>query len=289
MQSSWNAYDWSRLSPAELCRFDSVNDAVGVLRDAIAAVANLETLLRSPKVGPKALQRVVPGLQESRKPVTEALAALSAHLSENEDLRPALREYLAYLTEARKRFGVAVDRASQGLYTARERLSFQAEVERFRSEARTQDELLRILLGAAETQATDIDLREAIEHAFTSSQRGALLGHRDPRISAMLSVPQAGCTLHAHPGVVMPLVTLAVALVHRATGKNPSLVAEPTGDGWVRLYVSDTDISGDVFSVQPPVIIPPVIPCAKVAARACGGVFEVGPEERYVEMRWPSP
>lgn len=288
MQSSSNAYDWSRLSPAELNGFETVNDAVGVLRDGLAAVANVETLLRSPKVGPKALERVIPGLQESRGRVTEALAALSAYLGQNETIRPALREVLACLTERRQRFGAAVDRATKGVYTARERLAFQAAVEQFRAEGRTFDELLRLLIGATHSQPMDIDLRAAIEHAFLSSQRSALLGHYDPRVAIAVSVPHSGCIVHAQLMVVMPLVVLAVAIVYRATGKNPTILAKRTGDGWVRIVVSDSTLSGEIFTLQPPIVIPPVVPCATAAARACGGVFEIGPDGRSVEMRWPS-
>src|SRR5690606_16795776 len=103
-------------------------------------------------------------------------------------------------------------------------------------------------------------------HAFLCSQRGPLVGHHNPRISAVLSLPEEPCTLHAHPAVVTGLITLAVALVHRSTGADPSLVAEPTQDGWLRLVVSDAPVSGDVLAVQAPVIIPPVVSCAKAAA-----------------------
>lgn len=289
MQSSSNAYDWSRLSPAELSGFETVNDAVGVLRDGLAAVANVETLIRSPKVGPKALERVIPGLQESCGRVTEALAALSAHLGENEAIRPGLCELLEFVTEARQRFGAAVDRAEDlGLFTARERLSFQAAVERFRSESCTLDELLVLLVGAWRPQPIEIGLREAIVHAFTCPRRSALLGQHNPRAAVTVSVPYSGCTLHAPPTVLMPLFVLAVAIVYRATGKNPSMVAKRTTDGSVRVVVSDTSISGEIFTLQPPIMIPPVVTCVTTAARVCGGVFEIGPDHRSVEMRWPS-
>jgi len=288
MQSSSSAYDWKRFSPAELGGYESVNDAVGVLRDALAAVINLETLLRSPKVGPKALQMVVPGLLDQRRAVTEAMAALLAHIADDERVHGAMCDILAEVTAGRERFGNALDRASKaGLFTARERLSFQAEVERFRCEMQAFDELVRLLVSAKQARPTELDLREAIEHAFLRSQREVARENRPPNVTVRLSLPHQRWTLVARPSIVTPLVTIAVALVHRATGNEPSIVAEARDDGWLRLIVSEpTSSAGEVFSIQTPVLVPCSVPCAQAAAQAAGGAFEVSPDERSVEIRW---
>src|SRR5882757_10884488 len=44
-------------------------EARGVLRDVLAAVRNLEDLLRSPRVGSRALAQVIPELQGFRTPL----------------------------------------------------------------------------------------------------------------------------------------------------------------------------------------------------------------------------
>lgn len=262
----------------------SVDEAFGVIRDAIAALANVETLLRSPKIGPKALHAVVPGLRDQRDPVTVAIEILVAHISKTEGARPAVEALFGFIFESRQRFARALDRAALGLYTARERLAFQAEVERMLAELRTEQELAELLLAVTEVQATEIDLREAIEHAFFTSKRSA--GLHTPAISAVLALPDAPCTLHASPAVLMPLITLSVGLVHRATGAKPSLAAECHPNGSISLVVSDAPAEGDWLSLKPLELIPPVVPCAEVAARLGGGEILIAPDERQVVLRW---
>lgn len=270
------------LEPSSL---QSVDDAFGVIRDAIAALLNVETLLRSPKIGPKALQAVVPGLKDQRDPVTLAVEFLVAHLYVHEEARPAVDELFGFIEGRRKEFAEAVDRAARGLYTARERLAFQNEVERLLSELRTQQQLTELLLTATQAQATYIDLRQAIEQAFLSSKRGASL--RTPAVSAALALPDARFPLYASPAILMPLITLAVGIVHRATGAKPSLIAESSSNGSMTLVISDAPAEGDWLAVHPPELTPPVIACAKAAARMGGGEISISEDEREVVLRWP--
>lgn len=280
-----NARNTGAFFGVEPSSLQTVDDAFGVIRDAIAALANIETLLRSPKIGPKALQAVVPGLVDQRKPVSEAIEILVAHLYAYEEARPAVDALVTFVDARRKGFAEAVDRAVLGLYTARGRLGFQNEVERLLSELRTQQQLTELLLTATQAQATYIDLRQAIEQAFLSSKRGASL--RMPAVSAVLALPDARFPLYASPAILMSLITLAVGLVHRATGAKPSLYAESCSNGSMALVVSDAPAEGDWLSLNPPELIPPVIACAKAAARMGGGEISIGAGEREVVLRWP--
>lgn len=266
-------------------RFESVEDALGVLRDAMATLSNVNTLLRSPKVGGKALQAVVPGLQEQRRPSSEAIAYLAAHLTAHEATRPAAEVLAAYTAEVRDRFGHALDRASVGLQGARERLAFENELEHVLAELRTTGELTRLLLAALDAKTTDIDLREAIEHAFANSRRGTAL--RQQGVSAVLAVSDASHAVHACPAILMPLITLAAAVVHGTTGAQPSIVAEHRADGSIALVVSDAPAEGDSLLLHPPRLIPPLLPCAEAAAHLAGFELSVREDGREVVLRWP--
>lgn len=281
------ALDWQSLSPTYPGSFESVDDAMGVLRDAVAAFSNVDTLLRSPKIGGRALMAVLPGLREQRKPVSQALAYIAAQLRAHEEARPALEELLAFVAVARGRFAHAVDRATLGgLHTARERLAFEGEASRILPDFHAASDLLRLLLVSVSGKPTDIDLREVIEQAFVSSQRRGAL--RLPIVSAVVALPDTPCSLHASPAVVMPLITLAVALVHRKTGDKPSLFADCASDGSLALVISDRPAEGDCLSLHPAEIILPAISCAQTAARLSGGSMEIAPDHREIVLRWPA-
>lgn len=267
-------------------RFDSIEQAFGVLREAIGAFSNLSSLLRSPKVGGKALDAMVPAMLEGRDAVTAALGFIEERLVSDEAVRFAVTGLFAFVREERERLGRALDRASRGLHTARERLAFETEVGAIMPSFRASSLLLRLLVTARAGLVTDLDLREAIEQALLASQRSEHLGR--PRISVSVALPETPCTLQANPVVLMSFVTIALALVHRGSEKSPSLFGECTPSGSFRLVASERSIEGDHFSFYLPELAGPVVPCLEAAGRLVGIEVRISEGEREVELLLPN-
>lgn len=267
-------------------RFDSLDHAFGVVREAFAAFSNLSALLRSPKVGGKALDAMVPAMVEGRGTVTEALAFLERHLVADETTRPPAIELFAFAREERERLGRALERASRGLHTARERLALEAEIEAVMPRLRAASFLLRLLLVARAGRPTDVDLREVIEQSFLASQRSSHLVC--PAIAATVVLPDTACTLQASPATLMPILTLALSLVHRKAGLFPSLLAERMADGSLRILVSDRPLEGDVYTFYTCDLFGPILSCLETASRLAGIEMRMNDDEREIELRFPS-
>jgi len=58
----------------------------GIVRDALAAIGNLEHLLRSPRVGPRALAQVIPGLRGLCDPLLASVEQMLAQVRVSAEL-----------------------------------------------------------------------------------------------------------------------------------------------------------------------------------------------------------
>lgn len=264
---------------------EEVDEALGMLGDGIAALANVEALLRSPRISSKALDALIPNLPEHRPRVTEALITVFAYLRGYEALSPAIDELEAAVVGSRERYGRALSRASLGLRAARERLAFENELSQAIKEFRTGDVLARLLLAATRARPTDLELRELIEQAFLSSRRTIEFPNRG--VMATVASSDIPWSLHASPAVLMPLITLAVGVVHEAARSKPSLRVEDGGEGSLLIIISDAELEGDALMLSPPAIIPPVISCVKAAAKMARAEVSIGDDEREVILTWP--
>lgn len=262
-----------------------VDDAHGVVRDALAALSNLETLLRSPRVGPRALQDVLPDLRYVSNPVRGAVALIARHLSTQELARAPADALLAYVDVLAARLAPALERAASIHLGARERLALEDEVGRGAAELRSIDELLRLLRAATEARPTELDLREVIEQAFIGSRRSG--PPRRGAITAMAVLPDEPLAVYANANVVMPLIGLAVAIVHQTSDVTPSLAVECAPGSPLVLVVSDHQVEGDCFLLHPPELVPAALSSAEAAARIAGGSFTVEDDGRRVVLDWP--
>lgn len=272
-------------SPASAPGRRRVDDAHGVLRDALAALSNVENLLRSPRVGPRALHDVLPDLPNVFRPVRDAAAVVVEHLSARDEARAPAEALLAHVDALAARLAPAFEQAASTHLGARDRLALEGEVDRATAELRAVDELLALLRAATEAQATELDLREVVEQAFTGSRRSG--PPRRGAITAIAALPDGPFAVQASPLLVMPLVALAVAVVHQASGARPSLVVEHAPGAPLALVVSDRQVDGDAFVLHPPELVPAAVACAEAAARMAGGSFTVENHGRRVVVHWP--
>ncbi len=280
-------------------------EATGSLRDVLAALRNLEHLLRSPRVGPRALAEVIPGLRDLGAMLSASADDIRGHLQPQlyeDDTANALSEFLH---GACIRLDRVLAWAAKAGMDAKSRLSFEAQIGRLTAELDTARRLLDMLLHAAERADTELDLGEIVQESLSVSGRRE--GARDHGVRVVADLPYGVHAIEASVRVLVPLVTLGVAWVYdcqksarskadRAStmvsdARDPethiSVLAERSGRDAVAIRISDDAIDGDVHVVHLPIIIPPVLACAQASARVGGGAFQVDGER--VTVRWPSP
>src|SRR6266566_1873502 len=101
-------------------------EARGVLRDVLAAVRNLEDLLRSPRVGPRALAQVIPELKGFGVPLLVSVDQILRSVQEAAELPvdAAVTEVGTYVEGVVARLHVSLERALGAALDAKSRLRF---------------------------------------------------------------------------------------------------------------------------------------------------------------------
>jgi hypothetical protein len=256
--------------------------ARGSMRDMLGAIRNLEQLLRSIRVGPRALAAVVPDVHESCAPLRAAMqelvSALEARLP---DPARAIGEFVSPRIEELER---ALASARDTTMNAKGRLALENVVTRLAREldvARSMIELLEEALGGVSAR---LDLVELTTEAF----KGAEYRERGPAqpVSATLDRGQS-VDVRANPRVATCLVALAAGLVvasdsgavlHVAVGRAPS------GSGTVT--ISRGPGQGEALQLVAAPRIGPMLQCAQAAARATQTRFEVSEDEARISIVW---
>jgi hypothetical protein len=276
----------------------------GALRDAVASLQNLHSLLRSAKVGPRAIAAVLPEIRGQLSPLAGQVGAMLADASSGGGCpeAQALSQYTsARLTEAAR----LVERAEGSELDAKSRLSFEAEVGRLTPLIEASRGLIELLFASLE-RPVELDLSELLEAALcTSSQRIPLAG---PMVTVLVELPRRGCCpLLASPRVAVPLYHLAIAHAATESGVAPSLRAgvkapvlrlmtrrQPAGDEpaphgervVVEVGLGSTASRGDALSVRHPVLIEPTAAVVQLVVSRCGGsaTFEAGDPDAVVAL-----
>lgn len=262
-------------------RLNPLAEANGLVRDVLAAVRNLENLLRSPLVGPRALAPVIPGLHELCDPLQASVDEIHRYV-EATTTTPTIEPVQALAAQIRAtcdRLRLALEQASASAMDAKARLAFEAEIQEVGADLNSVRQLMTLLAHATDAPEgeVDLDVREVVSEVFeTASRREPWLSKQVP---VVISFSGESFGLRARAQVVVPLIGIGLALVHRAVlgplsldaisrpGHPPFIVisGRPPGQG-----------DGRVF--EPPPLTAPSVVCAETAARLIGARFEVRPD-----------
>jgi len=188
--------------PAELV-------AWGPVRDAITAIHNLETLLKSPRVGAKVLSDVLPELWAGAAVLRSAFTSAAQTARTDEAL--VARARLVRFTLARIDELESSMRASTSDLDTRSRLALEQVVARVRVDLDACTELLDLAERAENVLPTELALEELARVSMRGKARGA-----DKEIAVRLALDADDCVLRADPHVFKRLVVFAVARAHAA-------------------------------------------------------------------------
>jgi hypothetical protein len=249
-------------------------EARGVVRDVLAAVGNLQHLLRSPRVGPKALAQVIPGLRGLCDSLLCSIEQLLEHARRmaRTSIEPAAMQLHAYASTACDRLRVAVDRAGRQPMDAKTRLSFEADIVKCDAELNCVRQLLDLIIHATEQSETDLFIEEVVRVAFSTGSR-AISGTNLIRLTA--SYARDGSGFRASAQVIAPLLVIAAGWVRTSSAGPLYLSGTCREDEPVVVTISyDGPEDGEQLAFEPPLMVAPTLACAETAARLVHAQFE---------------
>jgi hypothetical protein len=266
-------------------RIAALVEARGVVRDALASVRNLEHLLRSPRVGARALAEVVPGLRSSCDPLAMSVDQILKQVRAMADgpVDAATAELEAFMPGVVDRLRAALDQRAGSASDAKGRLAFEGAIALVGAELNSVRQLLDLLVRATERSDTDLSIQEVVHETFLVSFRP---GPRPNPVKVFASYDTDASGFRASPQIVMPLISIGIAVARARTDAPVYLHAICRHDEPVQIIISrNGPESCEEFSFEPPHLVPPTLVCAQTAARLARGNF-VAEADRAV-LTWP--
>lgn len=256
--------------------------ARGSLRDTIGALQNLEQLLRSVRVGPRALGAVIPDVRTSLDSLLgaerELLGAIEQRLPDTR-APSSIEEFMSPRVQALER---ALRAAEGGTLHAKNRLALERVVTSSARELDVARALVELLELAARAPATRVDLLEVVRGAAQATDDSG------ESIAATLDVPDKGVELVVNPRVASLLVAIGVRLVDaQARDAGPHVAVSRPTPGECSVTIDDEPGTGEHLTVVRRPIIAPTAPCAEAAARLTGARLEQSADGTRFALRWP--
>jgi hypothetical protein len=244
----------------------------GVMRDTVGAIHNLQHLLGSVKVGPKALSRVLPDVHASCNPMIEAVKDLVAAASVRSEAVPSSTELASLVVARMRELEQALEQATSGALRASDRLNLEGAVGRVVKDLDGALELVELVVEASATGRVPVDVTDVVRESANRPDTGSGRGRR---VRVSFSVPPAPLLVRVNPRLALRLFAFAVAA---AGGKDVvhTTIGEEGGKCYMRVEPAVTGAAAkDAVTVPVPPLIDLSLRCASEVARSADGFLDV--------------
>jgi hypothetical protein len=260
--------------------------AQGFVRDGLASLRNLENLLKSPRIGPRALGKVVAELRPGSLPLGDALVTLIDLVASRKprldvaDLRECTRDRAKLMNEA-------IERAAQSDMGAKSRLQLEAQVMRLVAELDALRDLVVLLDAATGFIPTELDLNALAMESLAKLAPSAV---RHPGLVHVATCPAPdGATVVTDTRVIMPLVALGLGFVAKSGIKSLQLTSTTDASGGAEVTCGEhTNGRPATVPCVPPRVLGPSLGVACSAASLVGVTFSFDEAERRVRLGIPA-
>lgn len=268
-----------RLSPDDQQKLDV---AQGDLRDALGGVRNLLQLLQNVRVGPRAVQAVIPDVYGACARLGDVLLSLIDVIAPKLDdvsACDALRAWISpRLDELERELGAARDKPAN----ARQRLHLERVLARLWPELEAARQLFELLDAAVRSAPIRVGVAELFRDSAGNSGDGG------SSIRVELSSPMEG-EASLSPRAAIALIGMAARLVAERAGGTPRLSLATQGPEQLALRVTPGGgQQGTLVALPAPPLIAPTLTCALAAARAAGMALDYDADEPAATLAWPS-
>jgi len=260
----------------------SLVEARGTLRDALGALGNLDQLLRSLRVGPKAISAVLPDVLDSCGPARDAVRELLSRTGLRLGSTPAVTELEQFFTPRFEELQQSIELATRTPMHARHRLELGRVVTRLSPELEAGRALLDLLEAALAAPTIRLKLRELLDQITVADfAKGA-----EP-LRATLTGRVEDIELLVQPQVAMMLLTLGANLVVAGhDDRIPVLSVEAHPDGGCTIRFQMGNLAGDALLLPRQTIVPPTLVCVETAATKMGCSVERGSDDNTFSVTW---
>jgi hypothetical protein len=256
----------------------------GALRDALAVLRNLDQLLRSLRVGPKALATVLPEVHAS---CGILLVSAGALLDEVRVALPggdeAVDTLWRFIEPRVERLEHELAEAQKRPMSAKYRLGLQKTLVSLAGDldaARALVDLLGNAVWGARVWLSPVEI------VNQSSQSAEPVLQRLPPVDASLVVSGPSGELLVNARAALALVAIGVNWVAAADSSVPPVVSIASGDAQCRIGIRQGAGTGEQLAVARWRIIDPTMACLSAAARAIGASIEATERVRDLAVTW---
>jgi hypothetical protein len=240
---------------------ESRRSALGALREMLSALANLEQLLRSRAVGPKALSPILPDMAAGCRPLLVSLQPVFVTLP-GSPLSAGLGELQAQLSERIVDLERTLGELTQRALSASSRLKAESVVSHAVRQLGGALPLLDLLTDIGR-DVTSVDWIETLALSRSGDQApspGATLAH------ATLVVRSESAWVRLHPCSALNLAGLVSSLVF--SRREPLRLLFDVQNGSASLRIDRTACEGQAVSLLIPPVLDATGPCLTAAASA---------------------
>jgi hypothetical protein len=246
--------------------------ASGVMRDTVGAIHNLQHLLGSVKVGPKALARVIPDVHASCAPMMVAARDLVATAREKAQSAASAGELAELVVVRMRELERALDIANASSLRASDRLNLESTVGRVVRDLDGALELVELLVEASATSRVPVDVTDVVRESANRPDTGS---GRGKKVRLTIEGPGEAVLVRVNPRLALRVFAFAVAAA-AAEGKDGVHTVVTADATTCRLVVSTAPSQKDGVIVAVPPLIDLSFRCAAEVARGAGGSLEVG-------------
>lgn len=266
------------------------HDARGSLREALSALRNLEQLLKSLRVGPKALSSVIPDVRISCADLTSTIRELLAPLAappiahgQSQELQAVAQELLAFATSRTEILARALAYPEDTPMSAKWRLGLEYQVALHTAELEALAAIAQCLGDGLAPRPLLVDLNQLAQQALALASDGT-----GPKVHVELSLKSPSCELWVQPNLVSECVLLAASWASEGAQRPIALEVAQNGAGEPCLSISQLQsVSPSAQVVALHLAIPPLLSSLRASAALLGASFSVN--EAGCVLCWPSP
>jgi hypothetical protein len=241
----------------------------GMMRDTVGGIHNLQHLLGSVKVGPKALARVIPFVHAACAPLIASAVELPRDASATLGSSEAFDELSELVARRMRELETVLGEARGEALRASDRLKLEQAIS---SAVRDLDgalEVIELMVEATATGRVPVDVTDVIRESTVRQDTGSGRGRR---VELSFDVPSAPIAVLVNPRLALRLVGFAAAI---ATGRDGGVhVKVHRSDSSCRLCISAPAQSTKHLSLAVPPLIELTERCVTHIARAASATVE---------------
>jgi len=247
----------SRPDPDQRRQLDA---AQGDLRDAVGGVRNLAQLLQNVRVGPRAVQAVIPDVHGACARIEQVVSTLLDVIAPHLQAPEAIDELKSWMEPRVRELESELSLARNKPVNARQRLHLEHVLLRLSKELEAARQILDLLDDAVRGAPVRVDLAELMREASST-------GEQRTGVPVALS-PELGGEVFLSPRVAMTLIGIGARIVSEKANSTPALATGAAATDELTLVVRPGPAPGaNVVILPAPPLIAPALACALAAAR----------------------